>query len=317
MNHLKISYSCNDGYVMQTGISLISLLENNKNFENITIYLISKNISNENIEVLKNISSQYHRKLIIINFDDIAYDLSVSSVGRHIETIYTKIFFSRIPDLDKVFYIDSDTIVTGSLSGLWDIDLDGYYMGMVETYTGNEARIQLGMHDKSPFYNDGVALCNVEYCRKNHLIDKCNQLIQSFDGNPPVLSEGVINKVCEGEILPISPKYNMMAGLYQLIKLNSRYVSDRIGYSETELIESANHPTVIHFLSGFYNRPWNKGCKHPLKHEFYKYKEMSPWKNVGLKKVSLPIKLKILGYILHLVGPTIFDKLKKIIKIIK
>lgn len=313
-SHLKVAYSCNDGYIMQTGISLISLLENNKEFDEITIYLVSKGISSNNIEILRNICRKYNRKLEVVEFDEIAYDLNIDQTGRHIATVYTKIFFSRIDGLDKVFYIDSDTIVPRSLKELWEIDLDGYWMGMIETNTGNVAKNKLGMKPDSAFYNDGVALCNVDYCRKNNLIEKCIEEIAKFNGNPPVLSEGIINKVCEGKILSISPRYNMMAGVYQLIKLRPEYLARKLSYSKEELISSFNNPVVIHYLSGFYNRPWNKGCTHPLRHEFIKYKSLSLWKDEPLKDSPLPKRLKIIGFLLTILGPDNFERLRKILK---
>lgn len=314
MNHLKVAYSCNDGYVMQTEISLYSLLFNNSEFEEITIYLIGKDMSAQNIRSIKEICAAFHRNFKYINFDDIAYDLKLSNIGRHIETIYTKIFFSRIPNLDRILYLDSDTVIEGSLSKLWKQNLDGYYMGMVETYTGDKAKIKLGINECSSFFNDGVALCNVNYCRNNNLIENCLKLIERFNGDPPLLSEGVLNKICLGYIFPLSPKYNMMSGLYQLIKLDSSYVASKTKYGSVELEDNAKHPIIIHYLSGFYNRPWNLYCTHPLKDIFIKYKDMTKWRDFPLSPSELPIRLKIIGYLLEKIGPRNIDKIRKIIK---
>ena len=314
MNTLRVSYACDDGYIKQTGISMVSLFENNKDFKDIIVYLVSFNISSNNIKILENICKKYTRELKVISFEDIAYDLKISSTGRHIETIYAKLFFGRIEGLNKILYLDSDTIVTESLKNLWTINLDGYCMGMVETYTGKEAKKQLGITKSSYFFNDGVALCNVSYCRQYNLIDKCLNLISKFNGNPPVLSEGVLNKVCENKILALPPKYNMMAGLYQYIELDTQYIASKLHYSIEDLIDSWEHPVVIHYLSGFYNRPWNKSCTHPLKNEFLKYKEMSPWKNVKLNNTKLSKRLLLLGALLKFIGPNNFEKFRNLIK---
>lgn len=312
--HLKVAYSCNDGYISQTGISLISLLQNNQCFSDITVYFIVKDVQKDNIETIKNICNSFNRSLVVIDFKDIAFDLNISDTGRHIETIYTKIFFSRIPDLDKVFYVDSDTIIIDSLEKLWNIELEDSYMGMVRTFTGETEKKLLTIDSSSFFYNDGISLCNVDYCRRHKLIEKCKHVIAEFNGNPPVLSEGVINKVCQGKIKAISPRYNMMAGLYQLISLNPRYVAEKTGYTENDLIESFQQPIVIHFLSGFYNRPWNIGCTHPLRNYYLYYKAKSPWANQPLQKSPLPLRLKSLGILLNVIGPYFFDRLKNLLK---
>lgn len=311
---MNIAYACNDGYVEQTGISIISLFENNTNASEINIYLISKGISTNNIYIINKICDKYKRNLIVVDFDSIAYDLNISNIGRHIETIYAKIFFSRIDNVDKIFYLDSDTIINGSLEDLWSTNLDGYYMGMVETYTGNDAKKKLGLQPHSKFYNDGVALVNVDYCRKHRLIEKCLNGIEEFNGNPPVLSEGLLNKVCYGKIKSLSPRYNMMAGLYQNLNLSIKYINTILDYTETDLLESYQKPVVIHFLSGFYNRPWLKSCTHPLKNKYIHYKKISPWANTPLRNGQLPLKLRLLGHLLNIIGPRNFSRISRILK---
>ena len=312
MSNLKVAYACNDGYVMQTGISLISLFENNRHFGQITLYLISCGISQQNQDVIKMICEKYGREMIVVNFKDIAYDLNISATGRHIETIYAKIFFERIQGVSKMLYIDSDTIVAGRLDGIWNVGLADCYMGMVQTPTGDEAKPLLGIPERAPFFNDGMALVNVDYCREHHLIEKCSKVIADFNGNPPVLSEGCLNKVCQGHIYRLSPRYNMMAGLYQMMKLDMGYVQEILGYEMDDLRESFEHPVIIHFLSGFYNRPWTKRCTHPLRGEFLKYKALSPWKEEPLANgTKLPIRLQLINILMNVLGPRNIDRIKK------
>lgn len=317
MNHLKVAYACNDGYISQTGISIISLLENNRDFRKITIYLISKGVSEDNKRQLSEMCLKYGRNFKVIEFNEIAYDLNISQIGRHIETIYAKIFFSRITDIDKILYIDSDTIINGSLKDLWCENLDGFYMGMVETYTGGDAKESLGLQKNSKFFNDGIAIVNVQYCREKKLIEKCIAEIAEYNGNPPVLSEGLLNKVCHGRIKSISPRYNMMAGLYMYLSLNPVYMKSKLSYSLDDLIKSYNNPVIIHFLSGFYNRPWTDSCTHPLKELFIKYKLLSPWANMPLTHSPLPLRIRIIGRLLKAMGPHKFEFIHKLTKIIK
>lgn len=311
MSKLNVAYACDNGYIPQTGISIISLFENNTDFDEIQIYLISKDISESNKEIIYNICAKYGRSLKIIEFEEIAYDLNISQIGRHIETIYAKIFFSRISGVDKMLYIDSDTIINGSLKKLWQENLEGFYMGMVETYTGGDAKKSLGLPINSKFFNDGVAIVNVEYCRENKLIEKCIAGIEYYHGNPPVLSEGLLNKVCNGKIKSISPRYNMMAGLHMYLSLSSEYMASKLSYDLNDLRESYIKPIIIHFLSGFYNRPWTDSCSHPLKNDFIKYKIISPWADMPLIHSNLPFKIRFLGRLLKIVGPQKFDFIYK------
>lgn len=310
---MNISYSCNDHYVPQTGISMISLFENNKDVDEITIYLISKDISVENIDVLNGICDRYHRRLIVISFDEIAYDLKLSDTGRHIETIYTKVFYSRIQGLNKVIYLDSDTVVVGPLKDLWDDNLDGYYMAVVETLPTRFYK-ELGLPKGAPFFNDGMAVCNVEYCRQNSLIEKVLDVVKEFDGTPPTLSEGALNKICFGKIKYISPKYNLMAGLLYLCRLDADYMSSILHYSSTELRDACANPIIIHYLTGFYNRPWFVPCSHPYKDSYFKYKSLSPWKDVQPVYKPLPNNLRRIDWCYRHLGVRHTEVLRRILR---
>jgi len=298
---MDIAYSCDDYYVSHTGISIISLLENNKSDDEVIIYIISKNIAEHNLKILNDICINYARKLIVVPFEQIAFDLKLSNTGRHIETVYAKIFFSRIEGLHKCLYIDSDTIVVDSIESLWNIDLSGIYLAAVETYI-HKNRIKLAINPDSLFFNDGITLINVDYCREQNLIEKSLHLIEKFNGNPPILSEGILNSICQNNAKIISMRYNLMSGMYQLGIENPNYLSSITSYSKEDIVDSCLHPVIIHYLSAFYNRPWSKNCSHPLKKYYLKYKLMSPWKEQDLDNDDLPLWLKFLKHLGKLFG---------------
>lgn len=298
---MNIVYACNDYYIPQTGISIISVCENNKDIDNITFYFLSDNVSDSNIQILENIVSKYNRKLEIIPFKQISYDLNISDLGRHIATIYAKVFFSRIEGLNRAIYLDSDIVVVGSLQELWNTDLDGCYMGAVQTFT--KSRAVLGLPEDYPFFNDGMAIVNVDYCRKNDLIEKVKAVVDKFDGAPPVLSEGALNVVCKDHVKYISLRYNLMAGILYFYRLDKKYLYQRLSvYPPEDISESCKHPVCIHYLTAFYNRPWFTPCNHPYRDEYYKYQEMSPWNELKPTPKSLPMRTRMIDLCFRLLG---------------
>lgn len=309
---MNIAYSCNDYYIPQTGISMISLFENNKDAEDICVYMIAKDVSAVNINSLKRIADTYGRRFKEVKFDDIAYDLNLSNTGRHIATIYSKVFFSRIEDVDKMIYLDSDTIVAGTLQPLWDESLEGCYMGVVETNPTKYYK-ELGLPKGERFFNDGMAIVNVDYCRRNNLIDQILKVVEEYDGNPPTLSEGALNKVCYKKVKYISLKYNLMAGLLFMGRLNSGYLASVLHYTKEEIEQSCDNPVIIHYLSAFYNRPWLAPCTHPYKEEYYKYQALSPWKDVEPKYQPLPKRIMMIKRCYEILGPRPTDFIRKMI----
>lgn len=309
---MNIAYSCDNAYVEQTGISLISLFENNKEEKEIVVYLISKGITKENIEILDSICKSYNRSLIVVKFEDICFDLPPCSVGRHLETIYAKVFFSRIEGLDKVLYLDSDVVVVGKLKPLWETDLSEKYMGVVET-TYTKGKKALGIPRSTPFFNDGVVLVNVDYCRENNLISKVIEQVNAFGGNPPVLSEGVLNKICGQNVKYISLRYNLISGNLYFGLYDYDYLFEQLHYEKEDLIDSCENPVIVHYIAGFYNRPWCKKCTHPFKEFYLYYKSISPWKDSPLQDKDLSFKIKVAGLAYKVFGCRFIDKIRDIL----
>lgn len=291
INKMNIAYACDDNYITHTGISMLSLLENNLDVEKINIYLISVNISSTNIEKIKNLVTSFRRKLVIIPFNELCPNLKISKIGRHIETVYAKLFFGNIKNVDKIIYLDSDIIINGSLEEMWNINLLDNHFGLVKTTSKDSVKL-LGLKKNDNFYNDGVALVNAKKLREDNMIDKFQKFIDKFNGNPPVLSEGTINVVCKKSILEIHPKFNYLT-VFSMFKNRSLSVisNEKEFYPNAVINEARNSPIVIHYLAGWYNRPWEQGCKHPLKDQYLYYKNKSVWKNVPLVKKKIPKKL--------------------------
>ena len=309
---MNIAYSCDNAYIEQTGISLISVFENNKDEKEIVVYLISKGITKENIEILDSICKSYNRSLIVVKFEDICFDLPPCSVGRHLETIYAKVFFSRIEGLDKVLYLDSDVVVVGNLKPLWETDLSEKYMGVVET-TYTKGKKALGIPRSTPFFNDGVVLVNVDYCRENNLISKVIEQVNAFGGNPPVLSEGVLNKICGQNVKYLSLRYNLISGNLYFGLYDYDYLFEQLHYEKEDLIDSCENPVIVHYIAGFYNRPWCKKCTHPFKEFYLYYKSISPWKDSPLQDKDLSFKIKVAGLAYKVFGCRFIDKIRDIL----
>lgn len=294
---MNIAYSCNEAYVQHTGISMISLFENNKEVNEIKIYFIAKDVSNQSIDILKDICLKYSRIFILVPFEQICYDLKLQSTGRHIETVYAKLFFSRISTITKMIYLDSDVIINGSLEEMYEYQLGENYFGLTKTVTKDKA-VLLDLSFDDDFFNDGVALVNIGKLREDNMIKKFTDAIEFYHGNPPVLSEGIINKVCKGMIMSLPPKFNFAPTFYMINKKKIDQITNKTDYfTLSEINEAMAHPIVIHYLDGWFNRPWSKYCTHPLKEKYLSYKSQSPWANVPLENKKLSVSARKMKFL--------------------
>ena len=63
---MNVLYTCDNNYVWLLGISAISMFENNRELQNLNVYLLGENISNENKQILTKIGEKYNRQITII-----------------------------------------------------------------------------------------------------------------------------------------------------------------------------------------------------------------------------------------------------------
>ncbi len=139
----NIAYSFDDNYAKYAGVSLLSLLENNQNIEKIAVYIIGENLSLESVKKLQNIANDFKREITFIDIIDILPDLgAIPSFGK---SAYGRLFLSSYLNIDKILYFDSDTIVTGSIKDLLNINMDTTLVAGVQDTVNPYYLSQIGL----------------------------------------------------------------------------------------------------------------------------------------------------------------------------
>lgn len=314
---INISYACNEAYMEQTTVSLLSLYMNCSTPNKIIIYFIDMGVEEQSKEDLIALVEKYQSKIVFVPFEDIAYDLKVSEKrGRHIKSVYAKLFFGRIAGIDKIIYLDSDIVVVDDITKLWRIDLNNYVCAGVETIHSIEDNASIGYSKDDRAINDGMVVMNLKKWRDGNYLEKCLEYIKKYKGEPPVLSEGTINAVCKGEIKILHPRYNLMSAIIDLKSKKIMELTERRYYSQRVVDEAIANPCLIHFLCGYYNRPWCKECNHPMKNIYLKYRNMTKWAKKPLLDNKLPKKIKLIGIAIRYLPTKVFKSIRKIFLLI-
>lgn len=310
--YINIAYACNEAYMEQTTVSMTSLLENKKTNTKIRIFFIDMGISEVANQKLRTLVESYGQLISIIKFESIAYGLKLGDTGRHIASVYAKIFFTRLKDIERILYIDSDTVILGDLKEFYDQKMDSFLCAGVMTLTTKGRTYINDVKDEDVIINDGVVLMNIEEWRNEHTTEKCLEFIDKNNGMPPTLSEGTINIVCRGKIKKVHPKYNLMSGLIDGDAATFSKISGRNFYSQDELDEAKSDPCIIHYLAGFYNRPWCRKCSHPKRKEYLKYRQKTEYRDKKLSENKLPKRIAIIGFLYHHLPVNVFMLLRNL-----
>lgn len=302
---MNIVYSSSDSYCEIAGISILSLLEHNRNVKELNLYLIDNNISKINKQKLEGMTASFGRTLTYLKHPDIENRSATEiNVGRwNISTFYRLFLPSMLPEtVKKVLFIDCDTLVMQDLSPLWEMDMEDKWLYGVDDCRGAAYRTNLGLKPEDNYINNGVLLIDLEAWRKNKVEDMFLQYIRENQGDITFVDQGVQNGVLSklGRSGILHPKYNCMTVFFafdykNLIKLRKPPVpGDSMQYQE-----AVKNPAIVHFQSCFRMsiRPWVVGCKHPYAKTYLEYKAKSPWKETPMMPDDRTVPQKMLSVV--------------------
>ena len=279
---MNILYASNDGYAPFLGISLFSLLINNKDAGDINIYVLSNNISNDKRMHLEKMVGEFERNIFFIDISDLEkkFGFQINSNGYNITTFARLFLDDLLPcEVEKVLYLDSDIIICNTIKDFWNVDVEDCLLAAVpEVYMPHDKKAHIGLEKDDIYYNAGVLLINRKRWKKENLKDYFLKYYQEMGGSLLYNDQDIINHCCKNRIVSVHPKYNFEPNVYYfpyfyLKRINRHYFAG----SKKEYKEMIKNPTTIHFLGD--ERPWVKGNKNPYSEFFYFYQKESGWDN--------------------------------------
>ncbi len=288
---MNIICATDNNYVQHCVVMLKSLLINNSNVE-LDIYVLSENLSQENIDILKRTSNSKLHKInfLFIRLEDLK-DCPIRE-GDHVSiaTYYRLLAPLLINKIDKALYLDCDIIVCGSISDLYNIDINNYAIAAAtdEDYSSLSKFERLSYNPQLGYFNAGVLLINMKYWRENNISEKCIDYIKENPEKCLFHDQDAMNKIlckCKKEI---DIKYNFQTGFIlanEFRKINCKNLSDKIND-----VASKNSYVVIHYTG--YNKPW-KASRHPYRHLYKYYRNFTIYKNIKIPECKLSTKERI------------------------
>lgn len=282
---MNILYAADDNYAEIMGVSILSLLESNKSAECITIYIVEDGISVTNLEEIELMITSYQREVVFIKKPDIRGMLGVElKTLRWSDSAYSRLFLKELfityPEVEKLLYLDCDTLIVDSLQRLYDTDISGYLGAACLECMSNMHKRIIGARKTDNYVNTGMLLLNVKRWIEEDIQTVCGDFIRKYKGKTEYVDQGVINGTVSTRFKIVSPRYNLTALAYDFTYEEMQiYRKPQFGYSKEEWQEAVNKPAVVHFTTSFLSvRPWYEGSRHPYAVLWKEYHDKCPWK---------------------------------------
>lgn len=314
---LNVAYHSSDLFAPVLATSLASLFENNKNFDEIHVYIFEYPMNEYNKLKLNKLADKYGRNLHYILMPDINKDEDLGLVEvKHNGWFfysYIKLYLDDLlpKSIEKVLYLDSDILVVDDLTELWRMDLQGHVAAGVIDCIGEKYYELLGLSKGAYYCNSGMILEDLKAWREKKIGDKVREYCRVNGGYIFFMEQTAFNAGVQEDILILHPKYNMytMMELISYEELTKLRKIERY-YTKKEIEEAVAHPAIIHLTNTFLlaNRAWYEGTKHPRADEYQKYKAMTPWKDAPNFPDNRAAKQKFIQFLVdHLPKPLVLS----------
>ena len=164
---MNILITINKKYVKQVNILLNSIQYSNTE-ESFDVYVLHRDLEEKDLEIMNNNLDLKRFEIHLIHIQEI-HKFPVYEKRYPVE-IYFRIFASKyLPQgLERILYLDADTIVINPLKELYETDFEGnYYVAAthVKKVLHKLNEIRLNIKEDEPYINTGVLLINLEALR--------------------------------------------------------------------------------------------------------------------------------------------------------
>ena len=212
---IPIFYACDDNFVKYTIVSLYSMIKNASKKYKYHVYILHTTISEE----MKRKVTELENESFTISFEDVTEYLKSISDKLPIRDYYSKTTYYRLfigemfPQFDKAIYIDSDTVVQGDISELFNTNIGEAYVGacheqamvQVDEY-GNYAERVVGV-SRYNFFNAGLLLINCEQFRIHFVLDKFIEYLYIYNF-VVTQDEDYLNLICKDHVYWLDQRWN-------------------------------------------------------------------------------------------------------------
>jgi lipopolysaccharide biosynthesis glycosyltransferase len=305
---VPVFFSSDENYLPFMAVALKSIKDNTKKDTLYKVYVLCEGISNDKKDRLNFLIDD----TMSIDFVDVSSKINSIRQEMHLTlrdyytlTIFFRLFIPTLfPNLDKAIYIDSDIVVLGDLTDLYDTDLKNNLLGVVvdqvvsnidpfKYYTSKH----LGVN-ADEYFNSGVLCMNLSALRDFKLEDKFVSIIKNHTLETVAPDQDYLNYLCKGRVKYLSAGW------------------DKMSITDTDM--PIKDVKLIHY--NMYNKPWLYSDV-PYEKFFWQYAKSTPFGDyLQSLKQNYPEEKKIidktLGEILIKNAIRIADSDKTFIKVL-
>lgn len=314
---MNILYQFNEAYAPFAGTSVTSLFEQNRKTGEIVVYILGEGLSEKSIRRFEKLAEQYGRTILFLNADAAMRRMRKLNMPtyRGSYAANLRLFLTDIlPEaVERILYLDADTIVCDALNPIYDADMGEHVIGMALDSLTKKHKRDIGLALDEEYYNSGVILFDMKKWRQADYTQRIVDHVLHVRSHYPAPDQDLLNVCCRGAIYRLPVRYNLQPiHLAFSYRQYHRYFGQTAYYGEKEIGQAVKMPGILHFFRFVGEFPWHKNTVHPDREAFDKYLALSPWRDYQKEKARVGVVLKVEKCLYRILPRGIFIMLFKL-----
>jgi lipopolysaccharide biosynthesis glycosyltransferase len=192
-------------------------------------------------------------------------------------TTYFRILLPEVlpPHARRAIYLDSDLLVLSDIGELWDLDLGGRPLGVVQDLflrTMEDGLLgwrELGMEPGGKYFNAGVMLLDLDRWRDERIGTAVLEAVERHARLFRWHDQDALNTILAGRWLELDPLWN--------VGIEGFWPSTWRGtpYSREAYRSLVTRSKIVHFCGA--PKPWSPGSVHPRTDLYFRYLDRTGW----------------------------------------
>jgi lipopolysaccharide biosynthesis glycosyltransferase len=258
---IDVAICFDEGYVPYVYVLLTSLFQHHTDVR-VTVHALAPRISATDQEAIRLFVAQQGGQICFYALDTSlmqGFALPDHATAYFTLANYYRLFFADLvtPELERLLYLDIDTLVVGSLKPLFQIDLSTFALGAVQD-ADMHVRLDLGITIKADYFNSGVLLINLPQWRQQRITERaCDIAIRYPEKVKGWVDQDALNLLLQGHWYRLNGCYNVMNGAIPADlprREHAQFLADKV---------------VIHFTGT--PKPWHWACDSKFRYLYQHY----------------------------------------------
>lgn len=263
-----------EAYAQHTAVMLASLLGHNPALP-FRIFLMTYTMSLETKERLQEVV-RGHGELHVLEDDYVQSGimaLKTETTSKSWNPImYLKLLIpQKLPrDVERFLFLDVDMVINHDISELYHTDLQGNVLAACDDYKFQAAhRCRLGLLSSELYVNSGVMVIDLKVWREKERQCPMLDFLKDY--------KEVLNNDQDGFAIYFRGKIMLLPNHWNVTTFYFEQEPRVLDKYLPEVERLRKNPYIIHFCEPI--KPWFADCRHPYRHLYCKYLQMTPWRD--------------------------------------